>query len=59
MADLAVLLGVLAFFAVCVLLVIGLDRLVGPDDTVGADADVGGDAMVGRGDAGDLAEAAR
>jgi hypothetical protein len=34
MADLVVVLGVLAFFAVCVLLVIGLDRLVGPDDGV-------------------------
>lgn len=34
MADLLVVLGVLAFIALCVLYVAGLDRLVGPDDDV-------------------------
>jgi hypothetical protein len=43
MADVVVLFGVLAFFALCVLLVNGLDRLVGRDDAArGDDADVGG-----------------
>lgn len=34
MADLVVVLGVLAFFGLCVLFVMGLDRLVGNDDVV-------------------------
>jgi hypothetical protein len=39
MADLVVVVGVLAFFAVSVLYVAGLDRLVGRDDAevLGAD----------------------
>jgi hypothetical protein len=36
MADLVVVLGVLAFFGLSVLFVMGLDRLVGPDDDVAA-----------------------
>ncbi len=34
MADVVVIVGVLAFFAVCVALVRGLDHLLGPDDEV-------------------------
>jgi hypothetical protein len=48
MADLLVVVGVLAFFALCVLYVAGLDRLVGPDDDValtGAGGDESRDAL--------------
>ena len=34
LADLVVIVGVIAFFVICVLYVAGLDRLVGPDDEV-------------------------
>jgi len=55
MADVVVLLGALAFFALAVLFVIGLDRLVGADDAVGeTDTDSGG-----RGEVGVPAETAR
>ena len=31
MADLVVIVGVIAFFAICVLVRVGVDRLIGPD----------------------------
>ena len=45
MADLVVVIGTLAFFAIAALFVMGCDRIIGPDPSV--DASIGGDAGVG------------
>ncbi len=34
MADLVVIVGVVAFVAICVAYVVGCDRIIGPDTTV-------------------------
>jgi hypothetical protein len=43
MADLVVVVGVIAFFGICALSVVACDRIIGPDPAPGAVLDAGED----------------
>jgi hypothetical protein len=57
MADLVVVIGTLAFFAIAALFIMGCDRIIGPDPSpadVGGDASIGGDAGAERADSAEV-----